>query len=105
VTRLAASNVSRFFCFQGSPKTGMAVRKQTKSPRICAECAKRDKERVRVMKLLGEAVKKMEAKFAAEDFKPTIGDFLKLLQIEKELGQETPTEIKVTWVEKSEPER
>jgi hypothetical protein len=77
----------------------MAVRKQEKSPRTCAQCEKRDDERIRVMNLLTDAVKKMEAKFTADDFKPTIGDFLKLVQMEKEFGQEMAREIKVTWVE------
>ncbi len=58
------------------------------------------------MKLLTDTVEKMEAKLQSEDFKPTIGDFLKLVQIEKEFGQEMAREIKVTWVEtpaESEP--
>jgi len=28
-----------------------------------------------------------------------VGDFIRLLQLEKELAEETPREIKVTWVE------
>lgn len=86
----------------------MGVRKQEKSSRTCARCEKRDDERIRVMKLLTDAVKKMEAKFKAADFKPTIGDFLKLVQMEKEFAQEMAREIKVTWVEtpaESEPEK
>jgi hypothetical protein len=77
----------------------MPVRKRERVPRTCADCERRDDEKVRVMKLLTDAIGKMEAKFAAEDFKPSIGDFLKLVQIEKEFGQEMAREIKVTWVE------
>jgi hypothetical protein len=77
----------------------MAERKRAKAPRTCANCRKRDGEKARVMKLLTDAISKMEAKFEADDFKPSIGDFLKLVQIEKELGQEMAKEIKVTWVE------
>ncbi len=35
----------------------------------------------------------------APDFKPTLGDYVKLLQLEKEMEQGAPTEIRVTWVE------
>jgi hypothetical protein len=86
--------------------TGVAARKKGRSPHTCAECERRDDDRLRVMKLLTDTVEKMEAKLQAEDFKPTIGDFLKLVQIEKEFGQEMAREIKVTWVEtpaESEP--
>ena len=85
----------------------MGVRKQEKSSRTCA-VRKTGRRKIRVMKLLTDAVKKMEAKFKAADFKPTIGDFLKLVQMEKEIGQEMAREIKVTWVEtpaESEPEK
>lgn len=77
----------------------MGERKTRKVPRNCEECGRQDAEKGRVMKLLRDAVKKMEAKLTAEDFKPTIGDFIKLVQIEKEFGQEMAREIKVTWVE------
>ena len=33
------------------------------------------------------------------EFKPTLADFLRLVQLEKEIGEEEPKEIKVTWVE------
>ena len=35
------------------------------------------------------------------DFKVSIGDFVRLLQLRKELEQELPREITVTWVEPS----
>ena len=52
----------------------------------------------------------MEAKLTGRDFKPTVADYLKLLQIEKEVEEKElegkPKEITVTWVDptKHQPE-
>ena len=55
--------------------------------------------RIRISDLLDEAIVGIEDRFKAKDFKPTMGDYLKLLQMEIELEQEEIKEIKVTWVE------
>ena len=55
--------------------------------------------RIRISDLLDKAVAGIEERFKAKDFKPTMGDYLKLLQMEIELEQEEIKEIKVTWVE------
>ena len=55
--------------------------------------------RVRMSDLLEKAILGFEGRFAAKEFKPTVGDYLKLLQMEIELEQEEIREIKVTWVE------
>jgi hypothetical protein len=55
--------------------------------------------RIRIADLLGKAIKGIEGRFADKDFKPTMGDYLKLLQMEIELKQEEVREVKVTWVE------
>jgi len=55
--------------------------------------------RVRISDLLDKAIVGIEDRFMANDFKPTMGDYLKLLQMEIELEQEEIREIKVTWVE------
>jgi hypothetical protein len=36
--------------------------------------------------------------------KATFGDFIKLLQLQKEMQIDQPREIKVTWIEPSEAE-
>jgi hypothetical protein len=41
----------------------------------------------------------MESRIKAQEVKPSVAEYLKLLQIEQELEQESPKEIKVTWVE------
>ena len=89
------------FSFE-EPEIEMPVRKREKIPRTCADCERRDDEKARVMKLLTDAIGKMEAKFTTDDFKPTMGDFLKLsADWRKRSEQERPKEIKVTWVEPS----
>ncbi len=59
----------------------------------------RDSERVRVSETLERAIKSVEARIQANDFKPTIAEFLKLVQLSKELAQDDVKEIRVTWVE------
>lgn len=77
---------------------------------VCRDCANWDKvkERVRVTELLENALGKLENKIKAEEFKPSMADYLKLMQLEKEFEQEQVKEIKVTWVATtpaSEPEK
>ena len=66
------------------------------------------KEKIRIAQLLGNAITKMEKRLEEDDFKPSIADFLKLLQLEQELDQGQAREIKVSWVEPAattEPEK
>jgi hypothetical protein len=56
------------------------------------------KERVRITELLEKALRQMEARITEGEFKPTMGDYLKLMQLEKDFEQEEIKEIKVTWV-------
>lgn len=81
-----------------------------KPPRDCRDCENwsQVQERVRVSEALEKAIKAVETKIKSKDFKPTMAEYLKLIQLEKELKQESAKEIKVTWVEpaeKSEPEK
>ena len=57
--------------------------------------------RIRIADLLDKAIVGIEDRCKAQDFKPTMGDYLKLLQMEIDLEQEEIREIKVTWVEPS----
>ena len=56
------------------------------------------KERVRINELIESAITKLEDKLKGADFKPTLADYLKLMQLEKEFQQEQVKEIKVSWV-------
>ncbi|MGH9674777.1 MAG: hypothetical protein ACRD44_16485 [Bryobacteraceae bacterium] len=62
------------------------------------EGASREKKVVRAL------IKKMEAKLAMEEVKPTVGDFLRLLQFQRELEEEEPREVTAQWVEPPETE-
>ena len=76
-----------------------------KAPKSCQECIhwKEVKDKVRIAEILAKAIEGIEKRLKAEDFKATVGDYLKLVQMEKELEQqaEETKEIKVTWVEPS----
>jgi hypothetical protein len=44
-------------------------------------------------------LRKLEQKLASDDVKATLGDYIRLVQLQKELDEESPREIKVTWIE------
>jgi hypothetical protein len=67
----------------------------------CKECSYWEaiREHVRVTELLDKAIVSYDEKLKDKDFKPTIAEYLKLLQLEKELEDEIQdTEVHVTWV-------
>ncbi len=49
-----------------------------------------------------EAISKIGETLIKEPVKATIGDFIKLLQLQKELQDEHAKEIKITWIEPME---
>ncbi|HEV3334570.1 MAG TPA: hypothetical protein VG096_26460 [Bryobacteraceae bacterium] len=71
--------------------------------KICQECPEWHtmKQRLRVSELLIKAIEGFESRLNAQDFKPTVSEYLKLLQLQQELDatEERPKEIKVTWVD------
>ena len=80
-------------------------KKQEKAPKFCQECEHwtEVRDKLRVGDVLTAVVTKMRGKITADDFKPSLADFLRLVQLEKEIGEEGPKEIKVTWVEPVKP--
>ncbi len=80
-------------------------KKQEKAPKSCQECEHWTgvRNKLRVGDVLTSVVEKMEGKLKDNEFKPTLADFLRLVQLEKEIGEEEPKEIKVTWVEPVKP--
>ena len=89
---------------------GTKGKKTGQSPKDCRDCENwRDvQERVRVSEALEKAIKAIETKINSKDFNPTMAEYLKLMQVEKELKQDDTKEIRVTWVEavvKPEPEK
>jgi hypothetical protein len=62
----------------------------------------------RIEKLVEEAIAGIEHRLKDGTSPPSIGDYLKVMQLQKDIEEESPKEIKVTWVEpepaaKSEP--
>lgn len=74
-------------------------------PDDCKECIHWDQveQRVRVRTVLTSMVDKLEEKVVDGDFKPTIGDFLRTLEVDQNLegANEGPTEYIVRWEELS----
>jgi hypothetical protein len=52
--------------------------------------------------LVSKVKETIEEKIAKKEIKPTIGDYIRLLQFEQATEEEKPKEIRVTWVEPSE---
>ena len=81
----------------------MATKKAKKAPTTCEGCEHwgAARQRIRISELLTKAVETLESRIKSKELKPTVGDYLKLLQMEQEFEQEETKEIKVTWVEPS----
>jgi len=44
-------------------------------------------------------LKNVEKKLGGKDVKPSLGDYIRLMQLQKELEDEEPRDITVTWVD------
>ena len=54
--------------------------------------------------LLDKAIRSIEEKLGSSDVKATFADFIRLLQLQKELQTDQPREIRVTWIDPSDKE-
>ena len=52
--------------------------------------------------VLKKLLKSVEKKLSGVEMKATLGDYIKLVQLQKEMDDEQPREIRVTWVEPEE---
>jgi hypothetical protein len=77
-----------------------------KTPESAAEKAETEVPTRRLTKaeLVSGLIKKIQAKLGSDEFKPTVGDLLRLLQLEQEMEEEQPREIKVSWIDGNEKE-
>jgi hypothetical protein len=50
-------------------------------------------------KVVKKLLEKVEQKLSEEEVKASLADYIRLVQFQKELEEEQPREIKVTWVE------
>lgn len=53
-------------------------------------------------KLIEMAIRKMEKKLASDEVKASIGDFIRLLQLQKDYYGDQPRQVTVTWIESTE---
>jgi hypothetical protein len=49
--------------------------------------------------IVTKLLKNVEKKLGGEDVKATLGDYIRLVQLQQELEEEEPGDITVTWVE------
>jgi hypothetical protein len=73
-----------------------------KEAKTCTECKhwKDLKDNTRVAQVLREVIQKNGSKLASAEV--SLGEFLKLVQLEKEFDEEPAKEIDVTWTDPSE---
>jgi hypothetical protein len=64
---------------QGQPRVGKTARRKAE--------------------LVKKIIEKIETKIDKDEVKATVGDLIRLMQIEKELEEERPQEIEVRWIE------
>ncbi len=56
--------------------------------------------------VMGRILDKLEEQFLGKDgVKGTVADYLRLIQVMKEMGDERPREIEITWVNSLREER
>ena len=53
-------------------------------------------------KVVKALLEQVEQKLTKEGIKASLGDYIRLVQLQKEMEEEQPKEIKVTWVEPEE---
>ena len=71
------------------------------APKNCRLCEhwEQVRNKVRVNELLEKTLGQFEDKITKAGYEPTVAEYMKLLQLGEELGQEDEAkEIKVTWV-------
>jgi hypothetical protein len=83
-------------------KQNVAVTKKTASKAAKAAPKKKrpgSKARAEAVKRI---LKKVETQMSAKNVKASLGDYIRLIQLSKEMTDEPKTEIKVGWIEEPE---
>jgi hypothetical protein len=75
----------------------------TKAKTSCDGCKrwKEVKNKMRIAELLGKAADSFTGPEGEAEFKPSLAEYLKLVQLEKDFEEDEIKEIKVKWVEPS----
>ena len=63
------------------------------------------RKKKRQAEIVDDFIEKVEQKLSVGDVKASLGDYIRLVQLQKELEDEEPREITVTWVEPEEADR
>ena len=73
-------------------------------PAQCRECTrwKEARHRIRISDLLSAAMTSFETGANQKEFRPSLAEYLKLLQLEREFEADEPKEITVRWIEPEE---
>jgi hypothetical protein len=58
-------------------------------------------QKVEPSELIERALEKLGEKLFKGELKGTMGDLIRLLQLQKDLGFDQPTQVTVQWVDKS----
>jgi hypothetical protein len=84
---------------------GFFISRKTMSHIAEGKPASEPRRRVPRASRRAEAIDKLICVFekTIESKNVTVADFIRLLQLEKEIGGEEARDIRVTWIEKSEP--
>jgi len=80
-------------------KGGAARGKHAVKPKVETETTARAGGQAQAVKHM---LTKIETKMKGDQMKATLGDYIRLVQLHKELDDESPKEIRVTWVEPAE---
>jgi len=80
------------------------TRKAASGGEVNGDEGKRRRGRRKVDKaaLVEQVILSLEKRLKNEELKATVGDFIRLMQLEKELEEEAPKEIRVRWIEPEE---
>jgi hypothetical protein len=79
-------------------RKGHSKEQAPKNCRLCEHWNQVSKK-IRVHELLEKTLGQFESKIKKAGYEPTVAEYMKLLQLGEELGQEEEAkEIKVTWV-------
>ena len=73
--------------------------RKTPAAKARTKSKKSKKGETRISTLLDKAMSDFEKRLNKNEIQPTLGEYLKLVQIEKEMNETEPKEITVTWVE------
>jgi thiamine biosynthesis lipoprotein ApbE len=83
----------------GNKKGTAAVAEEAKP----AQSQKADQHSKSTAEFVSKVIASFEGKL--DQLKPTVGDLVRLWQIEKEMAEEHPREITVSWIEPHEKEK